>query len=138
MDALYPVRGHLRAVWGKEAGGPLALWALSSWGVNKEAQRCTETHRDGAQWPQAAPASDNSRKGGGRMTSPADELPVATFTKLKKEDVWGTRIQKAIRPGTVLDVMVVRKDGTYVTKTVEVFWVNKDEDFSLGRFVTTD
>jgi len=71
------------------------------------------------------------------MTSHADDLPVATFTKLKKEDAWGARIQKAIRPGTVLDVMVVRKDGTYVTKTVEVFWVNKDEDFSLGRFVSS-
>ena len=72
------------------------------------------------------------------MSRQADELPRATFTKLKKEGVWGARIEQTIQPGSVLDVEVVRRDGTYVTKTVEVFWCDADLDISLAKFASSD
>lgn len=62
------------------------------------------------------------------------DAPVkGTYTKLKKDGVWGCRVEKEEAPGTILDVSVVRKDGTSETRKVEIFWVGGG--VSLGNFL---
>ena len=63
----------------------------------------------------------------------ADTPVKGTYTKLKKDGVWGCRVEKEAAVGTVLDVSVVRKDGASETRTVEIFWAG--DGVALGKFV---
>lgn len=60
----------------------------------------------------------------------------ATYTKLKKEDAWGIRVQATpedlarIQPGYSLEVE--KKDGSLRTETIETI-VFRGSDFLLAR-----
>ena len=53
--------------------------------------------------------------------------------RLRKEELWGCRVEKEIESRTQSEVEVHRKDGTSETKLVKVLWTRNGP--SPGNFV---